>query len=63
MKFTEGGFRDWGYDLAKSEFGAKDLDGGPWQVDREGRPQARSLRTLSLMRSSSRSFFVRMNIQ
>lgn len=32
MKFTEGGFRDWGYDLAKNEFGAKDLDGGPWQV-------------------------------
>ncbi|HMJ71720.1 MAG TPA: NADP-dependent isocitrate dehydrogenase [Cyclobacteriaceae bacterium] len=32
MKYTEGGFRDWGYALAKSEFGAKDLDGGPWQV-------------------------------
>ena len=32
MKFTEGGFRDWGYALAKSEFGAKDMDGGPWQV-------------------------------
>ena len=32
MKFTEGAFRDWGYALAKSEFGAKDLDGGPWQV-------------------------------
>ncbi len=32
MKFTEGGFRDWGYELAKKEFGAVDLDGGPWQV-------------------------------
>lgn len=32
MKFTEGAFRDWGYALAKNEFGAKDLDGGPWQV-------------------------------
>ncbi len=32
MKFTEGGFRDWGYALAKSEFGAVDVDGGPWQV-------------------------------
>ncbi len=32
MKFTEGGFRDWGYELAKREFGATDLDGGPWQV-------------------------------
>jgi isocitrate dehydrogenase len=30
MKFTEGGFRDWGYDLAREEFGATDLDGGPW---------------------------------
>ena len=30
MKFTEGGFRDWGYALAKNEFGAVELDGGPW---------------------------------
>ena len=30
MKFTEGGFRDWGYALAKEEFGATELDGGPW---------------------------------
>jgi len=30
MKFTEGGFRDWGYALAQREFGAKLLDGGPW---------------------------------
>ncbi|OQA31192.1 MAG: Isocitrate dehydrogenase (NADP) [Betaproteobacteria bacterium ADurb.Bin341] len=30
MKFTEGGFRDWGYALAKNEFGAQLLDGGPW---------------------------------
>lgn len=30
MKFTEGAFRDWGYDLAKSEFGAEELAGGPW---------------------------------
>jgi len=32
MKFTEGGFRDWGYQIAKDEFGAKELDGGPWCV-------------------------------
>ncbi len=32
MKFTEGAFRDWGYSLAKKEYGATDLDGGPWQV-------------------------------
>lgn len=30
MKFTEGGFRDWGYDLARKEFGAALIDGGPW---------------------------------
>jgi len=30
MKFPEGGFRDWGYQLAKDEFGATELDGGPW---------------------------------
>jgi len=30
MKFTEGGFRNWGYELAKKEFGAKEIDGGPW---------------------------------
>jgi isocitrate dehydrogenase len=30
MKFTEGGFRDWGYAVAEKEFGAKLLDGGPW---------------------------------
>ena len=30
MKFTEGGFRDWGYELARDEFGAQLIDGGPW---------------------------------
>ncbi len=30
MKFTEGGFRDWGYEIAKQEFGAVEIDGGPW---------------------------------
>ena len=30
MKFTEGGFRDWGYALSMEEFGAVELDGGPW---------------------------------
>ncbi|NQY36593.1 MAG: NADP-dependent isocitrate dehydrogenase [Alteromonadaceae bacterium] len=30
MKFTEGAFRDWGYELAKEEFGADLIDGGPW---------------------------------
>lgn len=32
MKFTEGAFRDWGYELAVKEFGAKPLDGGPWHI-------------------------------
>ena len=31
MKFTEGAFRDWGYDLAKSKYGGQDIDEGPWQ--------------------------------
>ncbi len=31
QKFTEGGFRDWGYELAKQEFGGVEIDGGPWQ--------------------------------
>jgi len=30
MKFTEGAFKSWGYELAKEEFGATELDGGPW---------------------------------
>ncbi len=32
MKFTEGAFRDWGYELARDEFDAELLDGGPWHV-------------------------------
>ena len=32
MKFTEGGFRDWGYEISREEFGADPLDGGPWHV-------------------------------
>lgn len=30
MKFTEGAFRDWGYKVAREEFGAAEIDGGPW---------------------------------
>jgi len=30
MKYTEGGFRDWGYEVAKAEYGAVDVDAGPW---------------------------------
>ena len=30
MKFTEGGFRDWGYEIAKRDYGAVEIDGGPW---------------------------------
>jgi len=36
MKFTEGMFKKWGYDLAKEQYGAEDLDGGPWQVIKKG---------------------------
>jgi isocitrate dehydrogenase len=40
MKFTEGGFRDWGYLLAKDIFGAVEIDGGPWCQIPEGKPGA-----------------------
>jgi isocitrate dehydrogenase len=40
MKFTEGSFRDWGYELAKSEFGAEEIDGGPWCKIADGKPGA-----------------------
>jgi len=40
MKFTEGAFRDWGYAVAKSFFGAEELDGGPWCRIPEGKPGA-----------------------
>ena len=40
MKYTEGAFRDWGYELAKSEFGAVEIDGGPWCKIPEGKPGA-----------------------
>jgi len=32
MKFTEGKFKDWGYELVKREYGGEDYEGGPWQV-------------------------------
>ncbi|OEK06466.1 NADP-dependent isocitrate dehydrogenase [Roseivirga misakiensis] len=32
MKFTEGAFKAWGYELSKNEYGAKDYEGGPWQI-------------------------------
>jgi isocitrate dehydrogenase len=40
MKFTEGAFRDWGYQVAKQFFGAVELDGGPWCRIPEGKPGA-----------------------
>jgi isocitrate dehydrogenase len=40
MKYTEGAFMKWGYDLAKSEFGAVEVDGGPWCKIPEGKPGA-----------------------
>jgi isocitrate dehydrogenase len=37
MKYTEGAFRDWGYELAKKEFGAIEFDGGPWcKIEKHG---------------------------
>ena len=40
MKFTEGAFRDWGYKVAKENFGAVEIDGGPWCKIPEGKPGA-----------------------
>jgi isocitrate dehydrogenase len=40
MKFTEGAFRDWGYQVAKEYFGAVELDGGPWCKIPDGKPGA-----------------------
>jgi len=40
MKYTEGAFRDWGYDVAKKFFGAVELDGGPWCRIPDGKPGA-----------------------
>ena len=40
MKFTEGAFRDWGYQVAKQYFGAVEIDGGPWCKIPEGKPAA-----------------------
>jgi isocitrate dehydrogenase len=40
MKFTEGAFRDWGYQVAKTFFGAVEIDGGPWCRIPEGKPGA-----------------------
>ena len=40
MKYTEGAFRDWGYELAKREFGAVEIDKGPWCKIPEGKPGA-----------------------
>jgi isocitrate dehydrogenase len=48
MKFTEGAFRDWGYALAKREFGAKEIDAGPWcQITKS------AIRDSSTLRSSA----------
>jgi isocitrate dehydrogenase len=40
MKFTEGAFRDWGYEVAKQFFGAEEIDGGPWCRIPDGKPGA-----------------------
>jgi isocitrate dehydrogenase len=40
MKFTEGAFRDWGYQVAKEFYGAVEVDGGPWCRIPEGKPGA-----------------------
>ena len=45
MKFTEGAFRDWGYNLSKEYYNSKDLDGGPWQIiEKDGQGAEKSHR-------------------
>ena len=56
MKFTEGAFRDWGYELAQSEFGGELLDGGPWvSIKNPEQVKTSSSRTSSQMRCCSKS--------
>src|SRR3989442_41731 len=43
MKFTEGAFRDWGYQVAKESFAAVEVDGGPWCRIPQGKPGAGTL--------------------
>ncbi len=42
MKFTEGAFKDWGYQLAREEFGGELIDGGPWLKVKTRTPAKRS---------------------
>ncbi len=54
MKFTEGAFRDWGYEVAKKEFGATELDGGPWlTIAPQQRAKLRSTSSSSLKPQAS----------
>ena len=63
MKFTEGAFRDWGYNLARNEFGAAEIDGGPWCAVPKILPDVKSLlRMSSPMPSCSRSLPGLLNI-
>ena len=55
MKFTEGAFRDWGYEVAKTYFGAEEIDGGPWcQIPMGNRAAALSSKTRSRTSPCSR---------
>ena len=63
MKFTEGAFKDWGYEIAKNEFGAELLDGGPWMQFKNRTPaRTSSLKTPSPMPCCSRFCCVRPNM-
>jgi len=69
MKFTEGAFCDWAYELVKKEYGATDLDGGPWQVVKKNGHQivikdsiADAFLQQILLRSSEYSVIATMNL-
>lgn len=62
MKFTEGAFKDWGYAIAKDEFGAELLDGGPWMHLKMQKQEKKSLlKILSLMHFYSKFYYVPLN--
>ncbi len=55
MKFTEGAFKDWGYELAREEFGGELLDGGPW-VKIKNLNQVKDILLLKMLSSQMHSY-------
>ncbi len=63
MKFTEGAFKDWGYQLAREELGGELIDGGPWlKVKNPNTGKEIVIKDVILMHSCNRSCCVRLNM-